>query len=97
MSSLSLKLHDAYQPCIRMLLLWSHLWCRDISHSLLAKWQKSHVTAQLREIMTVICISLTDYTRKRCAVGLREGLKLADSLFSEGKWRVVGGGRVGGP
>ena len=28
---------------------------------------------------------------------MREGLKLADSLFSEGKWRVVGGGAgVGG-
>ena len=37
------------------------------------------------------------YKRETCAVGLREGLKLADSLFSEGKWRVVGGGRVCGP
>ena len=37
------------------------------------------------------------YKRQTCAEDLREGLKLADSLFSKGKWRVVGGGRVGGP
>ena len=35
--------------------------------------------------------------RQTCAVDLCECLKLADSLFSEGKWRVVSGGRVGGP
>ena len=29
--------------------------------------------------------------RQTCAEDLREGLKLADSLFSKGKWRVVGG------
>ena len=31
------------------------------------------------------------YKRQTCTEHLREGLKLADSLFSEGKWRVVGG------
>ena len=34
------------------------------------------------------------YKRQTCAEDLLEGLKLANSLFSNGKWRVVGG-RVG--
>ena len=44
-------------------------------------------------------LTITRYRRVKrqtCAEDLREGLKLADSLFSKGKWRVVGGW-VGGP
>ena len=37
------------------------------------------------------------YEHQTCTENLREGLKLADSLFSEGKWRVVGGGGWAGP
>ena len=38
--------------------------------------------------------AIDTYKRQTCAEDLHEGLKLADSLFSKGKWRVGGG--VGG-